>query len=375
MSFSRLTSIASKVTERLSRADIVYYLMPVLMVLLVAGTVAQAEIGLYAAHQKFFASFIFFAGPIPLPGGYLLLLILGLNLTLKFLFYSEWRWNKAGIIITHLGALVLLLGGLLTALYAKEGYMVIAEGDDSPYIYDYHARELLIFENDQLKYRVHADDLRANLERGIALPLGIEVQNFCENCEIKKRADFEQSFAADHELRSFAAFMALTPKPVDKQPEANLSGFSFTLSGMEGDQNGLYIAFEAMPKPVLLEKDGHEYKLIYGKQQRLLPFSLRLLDFKRENYPGMMMARAYSSSVEVLDGAVNWHALIEMNAPLRYKGYTFYQSSFDQSGETETTVLTVVENKGRIFPYIGTFIVALGLLLHIVIIFRRDRRV
>lgn len=172
-----------------------------------------------------------------------------------------------------------------------------------------------------------------------------------------------------------AAFMALTPKPVDKQPEANLSGFSFTLEGLGGDQDGLYIAFEAMPKPIIVEKDGREYKLIYGKAQRQLPFALKLVDFKKENYPGMSMAKGYSSAIEVIDGAVRWNALIEMNAPLRYKGYTFFQSSFDQNEQGEATVLTVVENKGRLFPYIGTFVVALGLLLHIFIIFRRKRRV
>jgi len=44
-----------------------------------------------------------------------------------------------------------------------------------------------------------------------------------------------------------------------------------------------------------------------------------------------------------------------MNKPLRYKGYTFFQSAYerDQSGE-EITILAVVENKGRIFPYLGT---------------------
>jgi len=353
----------------------VFYLMPVLIVLLIVGTLAQAEIGLYAAHQKYFASFIFFYGPLPLPGGYLVLSLLSLNLLIKFLLYSEWTWGKSGIILTHLGALVLLLGGLLTALYAREGYMVIAEGDQTPYVYDYHARELLIFENNNLKYRIDAAQLESAWDGDTELPLGIAVKNFCANCEIKKREEFAQDFAVNQTLQSMAVFMALTPKPKDKQPEANLSGFSFALSGLDGDQNGLYIAFEAMPKPIILQKDGREYKLIYGKQQRQLPFTLRLLDFKKENYPGMNMAKGYSSAIEVIDGAARWNALIAMNGPLRYKGYTFFQSSFDQSESGEATVLTVVENKGRLFPYIGTFIVALGLMLHIFIIFQKKRRV
>jgi hypothetical protein len=253
--------------------------------------------------------------------------------------------------------------------------MVIAEGDQTPYVYDYHARELLIFENDHLKYRIAAETLQAALYGDSALPLGISVKNFCANCEIKNREELTQDFAKQENLQSMAVFMALTPKSVDKQPEANLSGFSFTLDGLGADQDGLYIAFEAMPKPIILQKGGREYKLIYGKAQRQLPFALKLEDFKKQNYPGTAMAKGYSSAIEIIDGAARWNALIEMNAPLRYKGYTFFQSSFDQSAQGEATVLTVVENKGRLFPYIGTFIVALGLMLHILIIFQRKRRI
>ena len=56
-----------------------------------------------------------------------------------------------------------------------------------------------------------------------------------------------------------------------------------------------------------------------------------------------------------------------MNQPLRYKGYSFYQSSFDQRANTEVTVLNVVQNKGRLFPYIATLIIFIGIVLHLII--------
>jgi hypothetical protein len=37
------------------------------------------------------------------------------------------------------------------------------------------------------------------------------------------------------------------------------------------------------------------------------------------------------------------------------------------SGEKPYTILAVVENKGRLFPYISTLIIALGLILHLII--------
>ena len=58
--------------------------------------------------------------------------------------------------------------------------------------------------------------------------------------------------------------------------------------------------------------------------------------------------------------------LIQMNDPLRYRGYTFYQASFMQ-GETETTILAVVKNVGRLFPYISSIIMCIGLLIHLVL--------
>ncbi|SVA41121.1 uncharacterized protein METZ01_LOCUS93975, partial [marine metagenome] len=57
--------------------------------------------------------------------------------------------------------------------------------------------------------------------------------------------------------------------------------------------------------------------------------------------------------------------LIQMNEPLRYKGYTFFQSSFIEGPEGETTVLAVVKNYGRLFPYISSIIMCIGLLFHL----------
>lgn len=110
---------------RLADADMVFWLLPPLMALLVSGTLAQRWMGLWPAMEMFFSSFIIWAGPVPLPGAYTLLGILSINLTLKFLLKSRWQWEKSGIILSHLGAIILLLGGLLTAMTAREYYMLI----------------------------------------------------------------------------------------------------------------------------------------------------------------------------------------------------------------------------------------------------------
>jgi hypothetical protein len=362
----------------LSQPAIPFIILPALMLLLVVGTIAQAEMGLYAAQEKFFASFIFWAGPIPLPGGYTLMGIFTLNLLLKFLFFSTWSWTKSGIILTHLGTLVLLFGGLATSLSAREGFMVINEGAQTPFVYDYHRRDLMIYENDRLLYAIPADIIEAELAgQSLTLPFQIKIHEFCRNCAISKRDETDQAFAQGQTPQSLAQFMALSPKAEDKDNEVNMPGFSFSIETSQNDTdiNGLYIAFDGMPKPIEFETGGKNYKMIFGKQQRSLPFQLKLIDFRKKNYPGLDQAKAFESDVIVLDESSEWKAHIEMNAPLRYKGYTFYQSDFEEGAGGDITILTVVKNQGRFFPYIGTGIIALGLLIHAYLMLKKRDKI
>jgi len=97
------------------------------------------------------------------------------------------------------------------------------------------------------------------------------------------------------------------------------------------------------------------------------PFSIELKEFKRALHPGTDMASAFMSQIIINDKeqGVSFPATIEMNEPLRYRGFTLYQSSFDLNGEVPYTILAVVENKGRLFPYIASILIALGLIIHL----------
>jgi cytochrome c biogenesis protein ResB len=96
-----------------------------------------------------------------------------------------------------------------------------------------------------------------------------------------------------------------------------------------------------------------------------IPFSVRLLRFERDLYPGTGKARSYESEVVLEDQGTQWHSVIRMNEPLRYKGYVFYQASFLEGAPKQTTVLAVVNNIGRSFPYISSIVICLGMLIHL----------
>ena len=106
--------------------------------------------------------------------------------------------------------------------------------------------------------------------------------------------------------------------------------------------------------------------MVFRKKRTYLPFELELIYFKKVMHPGTNIAKSYSSDINLIESGISKHFLIEMNQPLRYNGYTFYQSSFIESDEGETTVLAAVKNYGRLFPYISSIIMCFGLLIYLI---------
>lgn len=352
-----------KLGLRLARPDILFWTLPFLMLVLIIGTVAQKEIGLFASQEKYFASLYYTFGFIPLPGGLTLIAILSVNLLAKFLFKSEWAWKKTGTIITHFGVLVLILGGAISFLSSKEGYLSVPQGETRNLIEDYHQRQLVIRGAKSILISIPHEQIQDGMKVAAAdIPFTITIDKYCFNCGITRRSETEQDG-----WTSPGKFMQLNNKTPDPQDERNMTGVEFSVSGAGAEKDGKYLTFDKFPKPPQITINDIVYTIAIERATRPLPFSVTLDKFERDFHPGTDMASAYKSTITVTDGDTSWPALIEMNEPLRFKGFTLYQSSFDESGSTPNTVLTVVENKGRIFPYIATLIIAFGLILHLVI--------
>ena len=120
-----------------------------------------------------------------------------------------------------------------------------------------------------------------------------------------------------------------------------------------------------MPVLQTLEWDNKKYIISLRPARTYLLFYLELIDFKKTYYPGTEKVKSYQSVVNIVEGQIKQRRVIKMNQPLRYKGYTFYQSSFIEENNLETSVLAVVKNVGRAFPYLSSLIICIGLLIHI----------
>jgi cytochrome c biogenesis protein ResB len=129
-----------------------------------------------------------------------------------------------------------------------------------------------------------------------------------------------------------------------------------------GESLGTWLVSDSLAAAQEFECDGRKWSIQLRPARYYKPYSLTLLDFTHETYPGTQIPKNFSSKVNLVDPEVkdSRQVLIYMNHPLRYQGDTYYQSGFepDNSG----TVLQVVRNPSYQAPYVACVIVSIGLI-------------
>ena len=265
-----------------------------------------------------------------------------------------------------MGGILLFIGAGLTAIFSTEGNIVIAEGSNSNYIEDYHYMELAVINTSDQEFDTYTifdyPLLKGNkILQHENFVFEIEVINYLENCEPIRRNELAQV-----EYRGMMKNFILNELVPLKEDNMNRPGIIFHLSNTGTSSDGIYGLFLGQTIPQKITISDQEYTIILRRQRTYLPFSIELVDFKKVMYPGTGIAQSYSSDINLIEGGIARRILIKMNEPLRYKGYTFYQSSFIESSDGETTVLAAVKNYGRLFPYISSIIMCVGLLIHLI---------
>ena len=105
-------------------------------------TLYQVDHGLDEAQNKYFSSMfvVHEIGPvaIPLPGGYLLMSVFGVNLVCGGLIRLRKNLRRPGILITHVGVLVLLISAGVTYHFSDRGHMRLYPGEMSDVFQSYH---------------------------------------------------------------------------------------------------------------------------------------------------------------------------------------------------------------------------------------------
>ncbi len=369
----------NKIIQFLASVKIAVICLILLFVLTFWGTVAQVENGLYASQERYFSSFFFLAmGFLPFPGGQLVLWVMFVNLMCAFFTRIIYSGEKIGLMIVHIGMILFLVAAYVTMHAAQESHLTLREGQVSNVSQAYSDWEVAVWQaNSEKEKIVLALDIKDLTEGEMlsyqaasrSLNLNLTVKTYYPNCQA-----FSAPFAGIKEKYLNASGLnVLKPKPHDKEREKNVPGLVLEtadkslvlLYGMEGDATPIRIG-------------GKDYFVHLRPKRFQLPITVNLIDFMMDKHPGTEMARSYKSKVEIEHDGIKREVLISMNQPLRFKDYTFYQSSYqiDSLGR-EASTLAVVKNAGRLLPYIATFVTFFGLAYHFLLAafkFKRTRK-
>lgn len=127
-----------------------------------------------------------------------------------------------------------------------------------------------------------------------------------------------------------------------------------------GDSTELQtLAWKAMT-PVTTA-DNRTLVLHFGPRRVQLPFSVRLDDFRKTDYPGTDMAMSYQSDVGIVrPGSPDTAFDIYMNHPYEMGPWRVYQSGF--LGE-DTSIFSVMRDPGLPLTYISSIVLCLGVVI------------
>jgi len=344
---AKIHSLASGLLKFLSGGTLTVIGLCVLLVLTIGGTVYQVEHGLYQAQKDYFQSWIVLLfGFLPFPGGQLTLWVLTLNLILASAFRLKRTTRALGLHIIHWGLILLLVGSFISYRFGQESQVTLFEGEQANVSVDYRLWELAVWSESDPARMVSAIDFDG-LGAGDKFTLG--------TLPLTIKAAYPNARATANGLEAVKG----------GNPEQRLPGAILAFPG--GAQQLVWAGSE--PQALIL--GGVTYRLALRRIRYPLPFTIRLLQFKKETHTGTSMAKSYESLVEIHQGGASRQVRIYMNHPLREAGLTFYQSSYAEDRGRQSSTLAVVRNVGWWLPYASSGLIFLGMLLHFIVMFYR----
>ncbi len=346
------------------------------MVLVFAGTLDQVNLGIWAVQEKYFRAFVVYTqvGGVAVPafpGGYTIGGLLLANLIAAHVYRFSFSWRKAGIVLTHLGLIVLLVGELLTGLWQQDYHMRLDEGETKNYAESFRHHELVLIDATDPT----VDDVVAIPEELLAaktpvqhpkLPFRIVTKAFYPNSSLHMRRAGPPDPMSDPSVQATAGLgeqITVAPMAVTYRPdERNVPSAIVELVGAEGSP-GTFLASVHLANPQTFTHAGRTWKIALRVQRAYYPFSLTLLKFSHDRYPGTEIPKNFSSRLRLTTpgGTDDREVLVFMNNPLRYAGLTFYQAGFENNDRT--SILQVVRNPSWLIPYVACAMMTLGLVL------------
>ena len=263
----------------------------------------------------------------------LILILLAVNLTGQLINNRLFTGNRMTVALFHLAFILMIIGAGITRYFGWEGSIHIREGETSA-------------------------SCRSNVQY-----IGYKVK------------DTGGAIIAEHS-EEFNVHSASAGR-YKKKISAGGKDYELVLTGMMDDAIVFHLFSGIEQETIFLKEtetgpaatgsctmDGREFEITYGARITELPFSLMLNDFMLERYPGSDSPSGYKSDVTLIDEANNVKKpfVIFMNNILKYRGYRFYQSSYDN--DEKGTILSVNHDRtGMLVTYTGYSLLFLFIVL------------
>lgn len=341
------------------------------------GTLEQTTSGLFDVQRKYFESFVlvhhFGPVPIPLPGANLVMCLLFVNIVVGGLLRVRKSWATAGVIVAHVGIVLLLASALVKHRLSEDGHVTLYEGQSADHFESWVRWEIAVVEDlGGGRVREHlvpherieeAESRPVRLTSG-KLPFVLEIEHMSRNCRPQLVADAGTSPLSSGAVEG----VRLSDRAVDPQAEANIAGGCVAIVD---DSNGVRrraLVWGAEAKPFTFVAAGRSWAISLRKERYAMPFSIALEHFTKEDHPRSDMPKSFASDVRVTAGSTSRDVRISMNDPLRDGGLVLYQASWGPSnarpGDRLFSTFAVVRNPADHWPLWACLVIGAGLVFH-----------
>lgn len=317
---------ASRLFKSLSSVKLAISLLVLIAIVMIVATLLrnQAHARRYIYHSWWFVS------------------LLGL-FCLNLIFCTVKRWSirlrRLGTTVTHLGVLVMVAGAVISSLWSERGSVRLWPGDSTSVCFDEKGEHL------HLPFVVHLDDF--------------EVERYTQQREALVVHLVKEKIA-----RAF-------PLDVGKEFKIGNGPYKITILRYEPDfivlGKGEYGSRSKSPNnPALLvqltggEEDRTQWVFLKYPGMLQDPEADVLLDYRQVDVSGRI--KSFKSTLRLTqNGQTVASKIIEVNRPLKYAGWTVYQSFYDNIHESWSG-LEIAKDPGIPFIYLGFLLISAGVL-------------
>ncbi len=291
--------------------------------------------------------------------------------------------RRGGIILIHSALILLLIGEAVTAVTAIETQMPIYEGMTGTWSHDIREVELAVVDPSDPRHDVTTVVPESILRQAAmdrhpitppGLPFSISVGRYLSNSQLvllppggRDKAEATHGFGLNYSASAARAVSGVDPDRTIDVPAALI-----TFSQGQGPIGRYLVSphFQTDAHVVTgqrLVAGGKAYTIYLRFRRYYKPYSMHLIKFNHDVYPGTSIPRNFSSEIRLVDPRrkIDREINIRMNSPLRYGGETYFQSSWipgTREGDPDRgTVLMAVRNPGWTIPYVACALGAIGL--------------